>query len=305
MPPFVTVECARSEELTTALRLVFRHSPADEREARVGNALHLVRRGELDTKGILVLRELGAIRGALICLPVPGASALFWPPQVRAGRDQQQHEDRLIHFAIDWLQRQGAKLGQSLLRPEEAILATPLERNGFQHITSLWYLRHALNLTTEILLAAERLTYESYAMGDRQLFQRTLMRTYEGTLDCPEVNGVRSVEEIIEGHQAQGVHDPAIWWLALDQGQPAGVLLLTDTPDCNAWDVSYVGVVPEARRRGHGREMMVKALREAARAETSQLTLSIDTRNQLAWELYRQLHFEPFDQREVYLAIWR
>ncbi|MFZ8477881.1 GNAT family N-acetyltransferase, partial [Staphylococcus aureus] len=71
------------------------------------------------------------------------------------------------------------------------------------------------------------------------------------------------------------------------------------------WDVSYVGIVPEARRRGFGRELMRKALIEARVAEATQLTLSVDVRNRPAWELYRRLGFEAFEQREVYLAIWK
>jgi len=64
-------------------------------------------------------------------------------------------------------------------------LAAPLERNGFRHITRLWYLRHNLELSADLLGTQERLTYTTYADGDRGLFERTLLRTYEQTLDVP------------------------------------------------------------------------------------------------------------------------
>jgi mycothiol synthase len=177
-------------------------------------------------------------------------------------------------------------------------------RNGFSHVTRLLYLRHPLELTSQALAASERLLFRSY-LQDAGQFHETLLRTYADSQDCPEVTGVRTIEEIIEGHQAQGKYDPERWWLALEESRPVGVLLLTDTPDLNSWDVSYVGVVPEGRGRGNGRRLLLKALLEARLGEATQLTLSVDARNQPALNLYRSLGFETIDEREVYLAIWR
>jgi ribosomal protein S18 acetylase RimI-like enzyme len=119
------------------------------------------------------------------------------------------------------------------------------------------------------------------------------------------VNAVRDLSEIIEGHQAQGRHDPERWWLAFERDQAVGVLITTELPESGTWDVSYVGVVPEKRGRGLGRELMRKALMEARAAAATQMTLSVDLRNQPAWNLYRSMGFETFDHREVYLAVWR
>jgi ribosomal protein S18 acetylase RimI-like enzyme len=136
-------------------------------------------------------------------------------------------------------------------------------------------------------------------------FHQALLDSYEGTEDCPEISGVRTVEEILEGHSAQGKYDPARWWLARAERKPVGVLLLCEVPEWAAWDVAYVGVVPEARGHGFGRELMHRAL-SAARADgVARLTLSVDVRNQPALNLYTGLGFEMHDRREVFLAIWR
>jgi ribosomal protein S18 acetylase RimI-like enzyme len=290
--------------LASALRLAFGHLPTDDQDARVANALGLVRAGELDAAGVMVARADDELLGAMICMPVAGASGLVWPPRVIPGAARGHIEDELVRFTTAWLRGRGAKLAQALLLPTESALAEPLERNGFVHTTSLWYMRHDLQLSADLLLAGDRLAYVSYAVGDAGLFARTLLRTYDQTLDCPEVNGVRAIGEILEGHRSQGCHDPDRWWLALDGERPVGVLLVTETPDLQGWDLSYLGVVPEARRQGIGLQLTCKALVEARAAEAAQLTLSVDARNRPAWDLYRRLGFEPFDQREVYLAIW-
>jgi len=295
---------ARPEEWSRALQLIFQHVPKEDRQTRINNALRLMRQGELDPAGVIVVPGNRSLLGAMVCLPVAGASGLVWPPQGAPGSAQREIEDQLLTYAIAWLRQRGAKLGQTLLAEEESHLSASLERHGFVHITSLWYMRHELNLPPPRPTAAVELTYQTYWACDRAQFHQTLLRSYEQTRDCPEVNGVRSLNEIVEGHQAQGIHDPKHWWLALQAGQPVGVLLVAEISEWQGWDLSYVGVVPEARRRGLGREMTRKALGEARAAAATQVTLAVDRRNRPACNLYLDLGFEPFDRREVYLAIW-
>jgi ribosomal protein S18 acetylase RimI-like enzyme len=299
------IEPARRSELTWALDLAFQHHKGEERRTRVRNALRLIRRGEVNPSGILVARSGTKLIATIICLPMPGASALVWPPQGVAGSESGSLEDRLVEYGRNWLESRGVKLAQSLLSPNEKQLALPLLRNGFSHITNLRYLRHELQLPPEWQNDIGRLNFQTYAKCYKALFHETLLASYAGTLDCPEVNGVREIDEIITGHQAQGFFDPAHWWLAFDSGQAAGVLLMTESTQWKSWDLSYVGVVPEARHRGVGRELTQKALIEARNARAEQLTLALDTRNRPAAQLYQSLGFEPFDEREVYLAIWK
>jgi ribosomal protein S18 acetylase RimI-like enzyme len=250
------VEPARPNERAAAFRLVFRSLPDEERNLRILNAMQLVETGQLDPAGVLVARRREELLGALVCMTIPGGSGLVWPPQAVDGPDRTKIEDSLLQHASAWLRKQGCKLGQGLLSHAELDMAPSLERNGYDHITGLWYMRHDLDLPTAVLLAPERFTYRAYEGDAVPLFHETLLRTYEGTQDCPEVTGVRTLEEIIEGHRSQGRHDPKLWWLALDGNQPAGVVLLTEMPEWESWDISYFGVVPEARRRGVGRDML-------------------------------------------------
>jgi ribosomal protein S18 acetylase RimI-like enzyme len=304
-PPAVAP--ARPDEREAAFRLIFRHLSDADQSARLANALRLVEAGELDPAGVLVARgRAGRLLGALVCLPVPGASGLLWPPQAAAGAGREAAEDALVRHAVSWLRGRGARLGQALLPPQDVPAARPLERNGFDHVTTLWYMQHDLDAPPPGRRGGRRVVCVPYAgLPDRDLFHRTLLRTYEGTLDCPEVNGARTVEEVLEGHRAQGRHDPGRWWLARAGGEAVGVLLMAEMPEWDSWDVSYVGVVPEARRRGFGRELVARALAEARRAGAPRVTLSVDARNRPAWELYTDLGFEAHDRREVYLAVWQ
>jgi ribosomal protein S18 acetylase RimI-like enzyme len=290
---------ARPGELEQAFALLFEALPPADRTRRVHNALALVQSGELDPNGVFVVRDGRRLAGVLVCLPVAGAGALIWPPRAR----HPVQEDFLIRHAVSWLRGRGVKMAQCLLAPEEVPLAASLTRNGFAHITHLWYLRYDLVASRDRLDGPARLNYRAYE-ADPELFHTTLLKTYEGTLDCPEITGARTVEEIIAGHRAQGTVRPGQWWLALHGTEPVGVALLLQLPDDGAWEVAYTGVAPGARRQGFGREMLVHALDQAREGGVAHLQLSVDGRNTPAWSLYRGLGFEPIDRREVFLAIW-
>jgi ribosomal protein S18 acetylase RimI-like enzyme len=296
------IETAGSNDWAGAFALVFQHLREEERAVRVQNAVQLVEKGEMNAHGIFVARKKGQLAGALVCLPVAGAAALVWPPQSSLAGDRERVEDALLRQAARWLRRNGAKLAQALLAPADSQLAGALLRNGFTHPTTLCYMRHDLQRLGRLISPLEM---EPFKSCDQAVFRATLERTYEETLDCPEVNGARTIEEVLEGHRSQGIHDPNRWWLARRGGKPIGVLLVTEVPEWEGWDLSYVGVVPEARRQGLGRHLTLAALAEAQRGGANEVTLSVDIRNVPACAMYRRIGFRAYDRREVYLIIWR
>jgi mycothiol synthase len=303
MTPGVTFAPAEPDERAAALRLTFSHLDPETRLARVAGGLELIDRGELDPAGILVARIEGRVVGAVVAAPVPGAGAAVWPPQVEPGIAAAVADD-LARRAAAWLRDHGVKLAQALLAPEDAALAGPLLRAGFRRATALWYLRHDLELPAGLLGESERLTYSTFTAAGPAAFAAMLARTYEGTQDCPEISDARTAAEALAGHQAEGF-DPNHWCLAAAGGEEIGLLLVNPAVDGAGWEIAYVGVVPEQRRRGYGRELVLKSLVEAKAAGQPSVTLAVDARNAPARELYRRLGFEPTESREVLLAVWR
>jgi GNAT superfamily N-acetyltransferase len=296
----VHITNARPEEWPAAFDLALAHLGEDIRPARVANALALVAGGALSPQGIFVARQAGRLRGVQVCVPLPGASGLFWlpktvPPDVPL-------EERLVAHALSWLKARGAKLAQAILSPLDSAAAASLLRSGFRAVTRLTYFEHALEALAPALSSS--LNYVTYSAATRDLFHATLLRSYVGTLDCPELNGVRTIDEIIAGHQGQGNHRPELWWMALEGDRPVAVTLVAEVPDLGAWDLSYLGVVPEARRRGIARQCTAHVLRAARAERAPKLVLAVDDRNEPAVQLYRRLGFVSLDVREVYLQIF-
>jgi ribosomal protein S18 acetylase RimI-like enzyme len=293
---------ATPAELPAVLSLVYQHLPEVERVARCAHAFHLLEQGDIVLEGIWTAHGEGGLLGVLVCVPLVGASALVWPPQLSAGADERV-PDRLAAAGMAWLRSQKIKLAQAMPTAVELSRAQALTRHGFAHVTTLMYMQRGLaDLPAAGALVTPPLTIQSYGEA-RACFKSTLLRTYEATQDCPELNGVRTIEEIIAAHQSQGQPDPARWWLVSEGGEPAGVVIMNDVPEWEAWDLTYLGVVPGSRGRGLGRALTLRALEAASAAGVKKLTLAVDARNEAARHLYTRLGFEEFDRREVFLAI--
>lgn len=295
-----TFEQARAADWQPALELACGPLTADERRRRVGNLLGMLAAGELNPGGLWLARWRGRLAGVQVCVPLPGASALFWPPRVTPTWVRSDLAERLVRVGLDWAAARGARVGQALLASDAAPLTAPLEAAGFRAVTELQALRHSLD---ELPEPGESLPLrlEAFSSADRDLFEQTLVRTYEGTLDCPELNGVRSVAEVLDGHRGAGRDRPELWVLVRLDGQPAGVLLLTELIGSLDWELSYLGVVPEQRGGGLGRALVVRALRAARRGGAAGMLLSVDRRNEPARRLYHGAGFTLVEARHVYL----
>jgi ribosomal protein S18 acetylase RimI-like enzyme len=299
-----TVTPARAEDRAAALRLFFQHAEPAEREERVERALTLVAAGELPADGLFACRTGQTVVGAMAILPLAGATALVWPPQVVAGPQQHVIESRLVAAACDALRLGGCKFAQAMLTDSETPYVGPLLRHGFTNITTLVYLQKDLRTEDHRNGEPTRLTYEVYPQTDTELFHQTLLQSYEGTGDCPELNDLRTIDEILASYRAVPGCRLERWWLARENGTAVGVLILIQLEESPTWELSYLGLVPAARGRGLGTELTRNAVAEARRGAAGRMTLTVDARNGPAARVYAAQGFEEFERREVYLTVF-
>jgi mycothiol synthase len=292
-----SLESLPSDDWTAALQLALARVPEAHRPERVLHCLRLLETGYLDPRGIFVARHNRDIVGVQVCVRLAGASCLFWLP---ASGDR--GADQLVEAGLAWARSIGCKLAQSLANPEEARFAEPLKRCGFAKVTRLHQLVRPLG---NLPAAATRLRFETYRPSLHADFAVTLERTYEGTLDCPELNGRRSADEILAGHRGQGTFHPNFWWLAYDGATPVGVLLLIEMLDGVTWELAYLGIVPAYRRHGLGRALTLHALHALRDQPATRMLLCVDERNTPARKLYRSLGFDDVEWSEVLLHFLR
>ncbi|MHB1557679.1 MAG: GNAT family N-acetyltransferase [Isosphaeraceae bacterium] len=316
----------------SALEVLYRRMPATLRGHLIAEVLADAQAGDLDLSGLWVARiRSGRIVGAMMTQALAGKVAAVWPPEVRPSWRRAPVAAALVRAALESLGHRGYRLAQAALDESAGPQAArDLARGGMPHITELLYLeRNTANplpwpapergqdrreappqgqtQTQTQTQAAPDFVWRPYDPTIADEFRAVLQATYEGSLDMPELEGTRSLEDILAGHQAAGLFVPARWRLGILPGEPdsAAVLLLNEAPGREAWEVLYLGLTPKARGRGLGRAVIRHALDLARKAGAPVLELAVDLRNTPAVRLYRQTGFTPRDQRSVHLAVLR
>ncbi len=297
----LSISPAAVHEREAAYRLVFQHLGPDEAAEKKRHADEMILTGELVGDAIWLARDSIGPAAAMIAAPLAGNGAAIFPPQGRPSlHDPATVLDPLVRACTAWLRQRGVKLAQALLPTAELSFAAPLERNGFTRLSRLLYMRHFLDLSFEEIARVEQLEYRSVDEVPINVVENTLLRSYAGSMDCPELNELRSASDVLAGHRGSGNFDANCWWIAFAKDEPVAILLCNQT-ETDGWDIAYLGVAPEARGNGFGRDLLHHALFEAKADDMLTVTLTVDERNQPARALYRKAGFEPFDEKVVLL----
>lgn len=294
-----TASAAGPDDLAAACRVLVSDRPALARADAARRFLDLLQAGEFDPAGLFVTRGAGGtIRGAVLAQPLPGALGLLFPPRTVPGRAADV--DLLLAAALGWLRDRGVKVCQSFAPGGDRADEPTLARAGFRHVTVVVHLRRDLGDEREM---AGPLTFEPVGEANRAAFVAALLASHDGSLDCPELTGVRTTADLLDGFRAPPPARPEWWTLVRHAGEPVGVVMLEPGTEIGAIELGYLGLVPTTRGRGWGEELLRFALRAAAADDARTLTLSVDARNHPARRLYERHGFREADRREVFL--WR
>ncbi|MCB9840162.1 MAG: GNAT family N-acetyltransferase [Phycisphaeraceae bacterium] len=198
-------------------------------------------------------------------------------------------------------------LVQALVESGQDWYRSALVRAGFVSVGRLLYLRRANNAPRDVPgdwpQGVEVRPIAS--LGDRAAQDRALVdcldRSYQGTLDCPELCGLRDTPDILASHRACGKHDPSLWWVASEGGRVIGCALFNPYPEQGSIELVYLGLAPEARGRGLGVRLARHGLASLPRRAFTRVACAVDERNAPARRLYDRLGFTRFDAREAYI----
>lgn len=302
----IAVTPATDERRIPALRLLFARFPVDEQQTRLHDALAASERGTLDLTHLLLAEMEGMpVGSALVMLQTDGI-ALVWPPVVSCGAtDSTVVEDVLMREICHTIDHGSARLSQCLLALDDDAETAILSRHGFERATDMFFLARAISSADATDAdrndGLTRIDVEPYRPENAERFARLIESTYQGSLDCTYLNGIRSGSEAIVSHKLSGKFDPARWGLYSVDGVDAGVMLLNDHPDQDAVELVYLGVSPTARGRGLGRRMLRQGLADSALRGQAVIFLAVDCENRFANSLYSEFEFAELARRRVLL----
>lgn len=261
---------------------------------------------------------IGSGRTALLFLSEP-------PPEGDAGGMRAGITERraCIDAACSHLQAQRPQkvvMAQALTEPAHAWAREAFLGAGFMHVGDLTYLRRGV--ATEPAApaptfgdAAELLTFADLeARSGRKaadaVFGAALEASYERTQDCPELCGMRSIEDVLDSHRSTGQFDARLWWVILerasratgDMRNPLGCLLLNPCKDQQTIELVYIGLATAARGKGWARPLLLHGMATALRGRRGyEVACAVDARNAPARNLYASLGFRESGHRVAFV----
>ncbi len=264
------------------------------------------------------LAVIGSGRTALLFVSDP-------PPQgdpggMRAGITERR---ACIDAACRHLRSQHPRkvvMAQALTEPAHAWAKEAFLGAGFLHVGDLTYLRRSVvgepaapapNLGdgVELLTFAEVEARSGRKAADA-VFGAALEASYEQTLDCPELCGMRSIEDVLDSHRATGQFDARLWWVVLerasstagDSRKPLGCLLLNPCKEQQTVELVYVGLATAARGKGWARSLLLHGMAAALRGRRGhEVACAVDARNAPARNLYASLGFRESGHRVAFV----
>lgn len=313
----VAIRIPRELELSAAARLVGDAAGAKGAAARrmvTAAALHGIDLswmwGTVDRAGERVTR----VRQVCLVVPGSGKTAMCILSGPAHGDPEQENQERVasIQTACRFLESERARdggrdirLAQALPDPGEPWAVRAFLDAGFLKVGDLAYLRRP---KASAAAAPQPVVWPEGVEvrpvhgvkaddPDRTALIRALDRSYEATLDCPELCGLRDTSDVLDSHRSTGVFDPRLWWLVFYHNEPHGCMLLNRCPDHGTVELVYLGLSPELRSKGIGSRLIQMGLSHIDHASAAPLTCAVDLRNTPALRLYHRLGFREFGRR--------
>jgi GNAT superfamily N-acetyltransferase len=274
-------------EIEHSLRLILGGHGGAVTEQHVQEFLTFSGERGIDLALIWVAEQGGRVVQAVLPVISPGKTMLLFvsaPPSKAA----EATLSRLIEDACAAASHHEVHLAQALIDPQEDVLLRVYTNAGFGTMAELIYLSTVprAGILPPVLPAGLR--WLNYSAHSHDAFATAITASYKNSLDCPALNGLRGIDDVIDGHKSSGVFNPEEWFVLADTGdRPLGVLLLAASGRGeNVTELIYLGLSPAARGRKLSELLMKQALAVVAREKERRLSLAVDSRNVPALKLY-------------------
>ena len=240
--------------------------------------------------------------GSIFSQIQPGKYAQVWLPCL-VQNEAAGTAVNLLRATVEWLDQGRVCMAQILSEAVDAEDEKTLCEGGFDYLTDLLYL---VCLDDDFPHAALPcpLEFEVYNSQNHHRLARIVDATYRETLDCPKLNHVRQLDDVLEGYRATGDFFTGRWLIVRYENRDVGCLLLADHPRYENMELVYMGVIPENRGQHWGADIARRAQWVARQAGRPRLVLAVDASNRPAIDLYASVGFRTWDQRRIYYRIF-
>jgi ribosomal protein S18 acetylase RimI-like enzyme len=277
---------AQGPEIESAVGILLSSIEGRASAEQVQTFIAMASQRGMNLDDLWIARRGDHIQWAMLPVVSPGRTMLLLSPPTVPKNVPLECISAVVEAACEHHRERGVHLAQLLIDPAEMSLRASYLQTGFTYLAELVYLSREVKKVAPIPPLPPGLQLLNYSPQTHALFVHTIARSYEQSLDCPGLSGLREMEDVIVGHKGAGDFDPALWFVVIANGQPLGVLLLGLATHADALELVYLGLVPEGRRKGLGELLMKLALLSVVQHNRGELTLAVDSRNVPAMRLY-------------------
>jgi mycothiol synthase len=286
--PAGEIRLAHRQEIHAALQLILSSAGRPAAEEHIVDFLRFsIYRGINLADTWIAADTAGKLVWAVLPVISPGRTMLLFTPTTVPSDYKDTLICPLVERALEHHRNLNVDLAQVLLDGEDAGAVRLFEACSFETLAELVYLDREVRHATRPELPPG-FSWISYSAAAHDEFARAITATYEGSLDCPRLNGRRKVDDVIEGHKAAGEFDPALWFVLRGPTGPAGVLLLNRSTRTDSLELVYLGLAAPFRGRRLGDVLMQHALASATLIGSRRLSLAVDSQNAPALRLYKR-----------------
>jgi GNAT superfamily N-acetyltransferase len=303
---FVSVEPCPAEMRADALRWLHDALPIDQQRIFVQAVEGVDQESAGVWRGLFISKGAKCeLHGALWVQPLAGNTAYVWA----APGDASSLE--LLRTGAEFAGSNGFPIAHMVVGADDGYLSELLTRAGFPMFAELRYLfaeaRVSQPISGDEPTSAEfrGFRYVPYAGEQSSRLGRLIEQTYVDSRDCPGLDGVRAMGDVLAGYRAQGRYSPDEWYFIHEtkSDQDIGVLVLAEHPEACNWELVYMGLTPAMRGRGKGCELVEFALDRVARRGGERLVVAVDAANHPALATYFRCGFVEWDRRIVYARL--
>lgn len=207
----------------------------------------------------------------------------------------------LLKAAVADARVKGCRYAVSLAASDDDTASESLSRAGFSRLTETIFLTREIGGRSDSSPAELAGVAVKYDRQSRKRFHAVFEQVRSDSQDCVGLKGLRSAEQAFAVFAGAGKSMSGDWLLWERERRDVALLLMNEHGDGRALEISYLGVVPAARRRGVARGLAREALCRARARNLGAVVTAVDAMNTAARGVYDGLGFVETSRHHVFL----
>lgn len=313
------IDTVDSYALPAALGIAFASFSETERRSQIECVLNQYGGEQIKSgiPGIFVAkwknRKYPEICGAVCTQFRPDGTLLIWSagiaPDFSRNLSQAAGIRKALYEEVDRYAREiSAKILILFTENRDSELERELEELKFENLTDLLQLVAQENVFP-MECGRNSLRFIPYSgemlrIGEEKAFcemVNLLESTYENTRDFPRLTGIVPTESILNGYKSEGEYRPDLWFFVRCEEKNIGSLILTDRIVEHQLNLTYMGIVPEERRKGFGPQIVQFVLWKARQLRRNWVLVSVDAKNPGAFRSYQKNGFQIWNRKTLFV----